>query len=97
MKTNKEIYREHLETAPAVLQETVNQLQVIILNLAMSGDLVEINDELEENDTMVFGYEDFRTVTDYNVQLLYSVADFIVAKRAELMNVNALEDEELEF
>ncbi|RZJ81864.1 MAG: hypothetical protein EOO47_02745 [Flavobacterium sp.] len=93
MKSNEEIYREHLETTPTVLRETVDQLQLIILNLAMSGEHAEINESLEENDTMVFEYEDFRNVTDYNVQLLYSIADFIVAKRAQLMNVNALTDE----
>lgn len=94
MKSNKEIYRSHLETAPIVLRETVDQLQLIILNLAMSGEFGEINNQFEESDTVVFGYEDFRHVTDYNVQLLYSVTDFVIAKRAELMNVNALEDKE---
>ena len=94
MKTNKEIYKDHLANAPAVLRETVDQLQLIILNLAMSGELGELNNELEENETIVFGYEDFRHVSDYNVQLLYSITDFVVAKRAELMNVNALQDEE---
>ena len=98
MKTNKEIYRSHLQTAPAVLRETVDQLQVIILNLAMSGELAEINDGLDEDETMVFGFEDFRKLSDFNVQLLYSIADFISLKRAELMNVNALKDkDELEF
>lgn len=98
MKTNEEIYQSHLQTAPTVLRETVDQLQVIILNLAMSGELAEINDGLDENETMVFGFEDFRKLSDFNVQLLYSIADFISLKRAELMNVNALKDnDELEF
>ena len=94
MKSNKEIYRKHLENAPKVIRETVNELQAIILNLAMSGELAEVNDQFEENDELKFNYEDFRKLSDYNVQLLYSLCDFMEQKRTELMNINALKDEE---
>ncbi|WP_293301185.1 hypothetical protein [Pedobacter sp. UBA4863] len=90
--TNKEIYRKHLENSPVVLRETITQLETIILNLAMSGELAELNDQFEENDTMKFMPEDFRSLSDYNVKLLYEVSDFLEAKRREIINVNALED-----
>jgi hypothetical protein len=93
MKTNKEIYREHLLNAPSVLRETVNELENIIVNLAMSGELAEINDQFEENDSLVFKYEDFRRLKDYNVNLLYEVYDFLETKRSELLNVNSLGEE----
>ena len=90
--TNKEIYRKHLENSPVVLRETVDLLETIILNLAMSGELAEINDQFEENDTMKFMPEDFRSLSDYNVKLLYEVSDFLEAKRRDIINVNALEN-----
>lgn len=96
--TNREIYRRHLKNSPIVLRETVDLLETIILNLAMSGELAEINDQFEENDTMKFMPEDFRSLSDYNVKLLYEVSDFITKKRGELMNVNAAEDkDDLDF
>lgn len=97
MKTNKEIYRQELLNTPFILSETLNELENIIINLAMSGELSEINDQFEENDNMDFKYEDFRGLTDYNVKLIYEVYDFLETKRSELINVNSLEDDELEF
>lgn len=98
MATNKEIYKVHLESVPTVLRETMDELQTIIINLAMSGELAAVNDKFEEDDRLSFKYEDFRELTDYNVNLLYEVYDFLETKRNELMNVNGLaEEEELEF
>ncbi|MEE1884560.1 hypothetical protein [Pedobacter flavus] len=89
MKSNQEIYKAHLEAAPLILRETVEQLELIILNLSMSGEYGDLNDLFDENETVVFG-DDFRNVTDYNVRLLYSITDFINSKNAELMNVNSM-------
>lgn len=89
MKSNQEIYKAHLEATPVILRETVEQLKLIILNLSMSGEYGDLNDLFDENETVVFG-DDFRNVTDYNVQLLYSITDFINSKNAELMNVNSM-------
>lgn len=98
MKTNKEIYRQELLNTPFILSETLNELENIIINLAMSGELSEINDQFEENDNMDFKYEDFRGLTDYNVKLIYEVYDFLETKRSELINVNSLgDDDELDF
>ncbi len=97
MKSNQEIYRQELLNTPFILSETLNELENIIINLAMSGELSEINDQFEENDNMDFKYEDFRGLTDYNVKLIYEVYDFLETKRSELINVNSLEDDELEF
>ncbi|TDG37114.1 hypothetical protein EZJ43_03055 [Pedobacter changchengzhani] len=96
MKTNKEIYQHHLKNSIAVLGETVKELETVIINLAMSGELAELNDQFDENDDMTFKYEDFRKLSDYNVRLLYCLYDFIDDKRKEIMNVNGLEEEELE-
>lgn len=96
MKTNKEIYQHHLRNSIAVLRETVKELETVIINLAMSGELAELNDKFEENDDMTFKYEDFRNLSDYNVKLLYGLYDFIDDKKRELLNVNGLEEEELE-
>lgn len=98
METNKEIYESHLKSTPIVLRETIIELQTIIINLAMCGELAELNDKFDEDDEVKFKYEDFRSVKDYNVNLLYTLLDFIEDKRRELMNVNGLqEEEELEF
>ncbi len=94
MKTNKEIYQSHLKSTPIVLRETIDELQTIIINLAMSGELSEVNDQFAASDSMHFKYEDFRKLTDYNVNLLYAVYDFLETKRRELMNVNGLAEEE---
>lgn len=94
MNSNKGIYRKHLENAPKVIREAVHELQTIIINLAMSGELADVNDQFEENDELKFDYEDFRNLADYNVQLLYSLYDFMEQKQAELINVNVLKDEE---
>ena len=98
MATNNEIYKTHLESVPVVLQEAIDELQTIIINLAMSGELAAVNDKFEQDDSFIFKYEDFRNLTDYNVNLLYTLSDFIDDKRRELMNVNGwAADEELEF
>lgn len=97
MQSNKETYRRYLEKASALIRETVHELQTIIINLAMSGELADVNDQFEENDEMKFDYEDFRNLSDYNVQLLYSLYDFMEQKRAELINVNALKKEDEDY
>lgn len=97
MQSNKETYRRYLEKAPTLIRETVHELQTIIINLTMSGELADVNDQFEENDEMKFDYEDFRNLSDYNVQLLYSLYDFMEQKRTELINVNALKEEDEDY
>ena len=98
METNKEIYQSHLKSIPIVLRETINEIQTIIINLAMSGELADLNDKFDEDDEVIFKYEDFRSLKDYNVNLLYKVYDFLETKRSELINVNSLGDgDELDF
>lgn len=94
MKSNQEIYQAHLEHFPSVLRETALILQTIIINLAMSGELSELNNQLEYGDAVTFKYKDFRSLSDYNVQLAYEIFDFLKLKIDEVNNVNGLDSED---
>lgn len=92
-----ELYSEYLKATPIVLQESMDQVRTLIINLAMTGEMKDINSTFNEGEELMFKYEDFKNLKDYNVKLLYEVYDFLEDKRNELMNVNGLEDEGLPF
>lgn len=96
-KDSKTEYLDHLKNAAAILQESLDDVRSLIINLAMCGEMEEINNLLNEGDELNFKYEDFKNIKDYNVKLLYEVYDFLEGKRNELLNVNSLEDDELNF
>lgn len=83
-------YKEYLVEASIVFEEAIDLIGDLIINLAMSGELKEVNDLFNEGEEMVFKYEDFKNLSDYNVKLLDEVYVFLEAKRRELVNVNGL-------
>lgn len=83
-------YKEYVLEASIVFEEAIDLIGDLIINLAMSGELKEVNDLFKEGEEMVFKYEDFKNLSDYNVKLLDEVYVFLEAKRRELVNVNGL-------
>lgn len=92
-----ELYSEYLKATPIVLKESMDHVRTLIINLAMTGEMKDINSTFKEGEELMFKYEDFKNLKDYNVKLLYEVYDFLEDKRNELINVNGLEDEEFEY
>lgn len=67
-----------------------------ILNLAMFGEMKEINNQFETGETFQFELAHFEDLTDANVQKLISLFKKIDQTILSLINLNAITNEELE-
>lgn len=94
MNDDQRIYRLHLEKVPRILEEVNDQIQTIIINLAMSGESSNIDQLFDEGDELIFNYDDFKESSDVNVKILYEVFNFLQDQRAKIMNINSLKSDQ---
>ncbi|MEX8547486.1 MAG: hypothetical protein V5804_07780 [Mucilaginibacter sp.] len=86
----------------ALLVEAINKLEDLnssiynlILNLAMQGELKEVNDLFKNGEIVNFKFDDFKNLSDQNVQHLIEIMTFIDEKYQTLKNINAISDDDL--
>jgi hypothetical protein len=85
------LYNEYLIHSTVQLNEFSQQLFTTLLNVAMYGELENLNDDLPNGTQVIFNEVDFRQVEDQNVKLLYEVLDKIEDVNKKLLNFNNLE------
>jgi len=90
MNAEQSNYRSHLEKAPLILEEFNDQIQTLIINLAMSGESSHLDDMFTEGDELTFKYDDFKDSSDVNVRILYGIFNLIQDERAKIININSL-------
>ncbi len=90
----QQMYALHLKKLPNLLEVFMFEIYDVISNLAMAGELSDVDSRFDIGDELMFMIDDFRNLNDQNVQALYQIFDFIHDKRASIININALENEE---
>jgi tRNA U34 5-carboxymethylaminomethyl modifying GTPase MnmE/TrmE len=94
--TPEQNYRFALIEAVNQLIEARNDLQVKIVNLAMSGEFSEINDIFEVGDEIPVDLEYFKNIKDINVNALLKMYYDIDHLVNHLCNINNIDEEELD-
>lgn len=91
--TYPQIYAKQLNRLPNLLEQFLFEIYDVLSNLAMAGELSEVDSGFDINEELMFMIDDFRNLNDQNVQSLYHIYDFIHDKRASIININALKNE----
>lgn len=89
-------YREQLIKAIKDLEEAKSAVFNKIINVAMSGELKELNSVFEIGDGYEFELSQFEDLSDTNVQHLIGVYKNIDKTVSTLININAIKEKELE-
>lgn len=87
-------YRDSLYKTTQILGEMGEQLFTNIINLAMSGEMNDFNNEFEIGEVVHYNDADFRDLSDQNIKLIYEVLDVIARVHGSIVNINDLSDEE---
>ena len=91
-----EAYREKLIMTYNHLLEVHEELLTRIINVGMTGPLVEINATFEKNDQFQFDKEMFRETNDQNLNLLLELHDRLEDTMNSFANINNITKEELD-
>lgn len=87
-------YRDYLIKIVAGFDKFLEELDLYIINLAMSGEFSDVDALFEEGDRMRFNIADFENINDQNVQKLIALFDFLYDINASIRNINAISTEE---
>ncbi len=88
-------YRTLLIEAINKLEDFNSIIYNLVLNLGMQGELKEVDDLFENGEIVNFKLEDFKNLTDQNVQHLIELMAFIDEKYHTLKNINGISDDDL--
>lgn len=91
-----EPYREKLIMTYNHLLDMHEELLTRIINVGMTGPLVEINTAFEEDDQFQFDKEMFRQTNDGNLNLLLELHDQLEDTMNSFANINNITEEELD-
>lgn len=91
-----EAYREKLLMTYNRLVEMHEELLTRIINVGMTGELEEINQVFEKDDTFEFNKEMFRESNDQNLNLLLGLHDNLEDTMNSFANLNNITQEELD-
>lgn len=70
---DKSQYKKYVHQTIEVLEEFDNQLFSKILNLAMFGEMNDVDDQFSIGETVSFKLEDFAKLDDENIQSLIKI------------------------
>lgn len=91
-----EAYREKLIMTYHHLLDMHEELLTRIINVGMTGELEEINQVFEKDDTFQFNKEMFRETNDQNLNLLLELHDRLEDTMNSFANINNITEEELD-
>lgn len=91
-----DIYRTHLITAYQNILDFKSELFTDALNIAMAGDMKEVNEAFEEGDVFTFSMEHLENSNDANLQKLVELLKNIDNTLASLSNLNNIQESELD-
>lgn len=89
-------YREVLINTVRTLENTLDELNSNMINLAMTGEFSDVNDRFEVGETMFLSMEDFRNTDDQNLKICFELFDKIEQSYISIMNANAIKRKEIE-
>jgi len=89
-------YREKILLTYKFLLKTHAELLTRTINVAMTGELEEINKVFAIGDTYNFDIEQFRGTPDVNLNMLIDFFDKLEDLMNSMANINAITEEELE-
>ena len=92
----EDIYRKRLITTYQNLLDFKNELFTDALNLAMAGELKEVDSAFEEGDAFTFTIEHLEDSKDVNLQKLVELIKQLDIVMGTLANVNAIQEDELD-
>jgi len=90
-------YKEHLIDTIGNLYEMLMELDSSIINLAMSGEFSEVDEQFGFGDTLFLKVSDFENISDQNVQSLMRVFHELQDVHNSLININGLSSENTEM
>ena len=93
---DQDIYRKRLITAYKNLLAFKTDIFTDALNIAMAGDMKEVNEAFEEGDVFTFSIEHLENSNDANLQKLVTILKQMDDTLASLANMNAIQESELE-
>lgn len=95
-KTKNDVYRKNLIDAYKVLISIREKLFTEALNIAMAGELKEINDVFEIGDVYSFEIDHLRNTNDINLNKLLELHEKLDDLMNSIVNINAIKESELE-
>lgn len=91
-----ESYRDTLKESADLMISLGRQLFTCVINLAMKGELKDVDDAFSTGETLTYKEDDFRKLSDQNIQLIYEVLDVISKVHSSLVNINDISEDESE-
>ena len=91
-----EAYREKLIMTYRELLKFDEELLARIINVGMTGELVDINETFQKNDIFQFDKEMFRGTKDQNLNMLLDLHDDLEETMNTFANINNITSEELD-
>ena len=93
--SEQDLYRKRLIEAYKTLITIRSDLFTSTLNIAMAGELIEINEAFDEGDIYEFEIEHFKNTNDINLTMLVDFYEQFEELMNSIANINALKDSEL--
>lgn len=91
-----EAYREKLIMTYTQMINFYEELLTRIINVGMTGELEDINETFEKDDTFQFHKEMFRGTKDQNLNMLLDLHDQLEDTMNSFANINNITQEELD-
>ena len=89
-------YRENLISLVRSLENILDELEITIINLAMTGEFSDFNAQCEIGEVMKIRIEDFKNADDQNIKTCIELFDSIEQSYISIMNINAIKRKEIE-
>ena len=89
-------YRKNLIDTVRTLENTLDELNLNIINLAMAGEFSDFDAKCNMGEVMTFSINDFRNADDQNLKTCIELFDKIYQSYTSIMNVNAIKRKEIE-
>ncbi|MFN3800184.1 hypothetical protein [Belliella pelovolcani] len=88
-------YKEQIIDTINELSEARNKVFGLLVSMAMSNDLKEIDDAFEIGDVFNFEYAHFEDLVDPNIQALISLSKQMDQTIETMMNINGIKANEV--
>jgi hypothetical protein len=88
-------YKEQIIDSINELWEARNKVFGLLVSMAMSNDLKEIDDAFEIGDIFYFEYAHFEDISDPNIQALISLSKQMDQTIETMMNINDIKANEI--
>lgn len=92
----EDTYRKSIIDTVRLFEKTLDELHLIIVNLAMNGEYSNFNAMWAEGEEFILSIDDFRHMEDQNVQKAIALFDQIYRSYVSMMNINAIKREEID-